>query len=103
MKKTKRKVKGSQKASHGGTIVRFGEKFDDAYAHARQLETVRGLTFVHPFDHPHVAAGQGTVALEMIEDVPELDTLIVPIGRSEERRVGNECVSTCRSRGAPYH
>src|SRR3546814_11611510 len=53
---------------------------DDAYAHARQLETVRGLTFVHPFDHPHVAAGQGTVALEMIEDVPELDTLIVPIG-----------------------
>src|SRR3546814_7653725 len=85
MPKTTPQVKVSQTASHGATIVLFGEKFDDAYAHARQLETVRGLTFVHPFDHPHVAAGQGTVALEMIEDVPELDTLIVPIGgRSEE-------------------
>src|SRR3546814_21115893 len=37
-------------------------------------------SFVHPFDHPHIAAGQGTVALEMLEDVPERDTLIVPIG-----------------------
>src|SRR3546814_12997528 len=80
MPKTTPQVKVSQTASHGATIVLFGEKFDDAYAHARQLETVRGLTFVHPFDHPHVAAGQGTVALEMNEDLPELDTLIVPIG-----------------------
>ena len=80
MPSTTPQVKVSQTASHGATIVLFGEKFDDAYAHARELEKERGLTFVHPFDHPHVAAGQGTVALEMLEDVPELDTLIVPIG-----------------------
>ncbi|ENY83202.1 MULTISPECIES: threonine ammonia-lyase [Sphingopyxis] len=80
MPSTTPQVKVSQTASHGAQIVLFGEKFDDAYAHARELEAERGLTFVHPFDHPHVAAGQGTVALEMLEDVPELDTLIVPIG-----------------------
>jgi threonine dehydratase len=80
MPSTTPQVKVSQTASHGATIVLHGETFDDAYAHARVLEVERGLTFVHPFDHPHVAAGQGTVALEMLEDVPELDTLIVPIG-----------------------
>src|SRR3546814_6828221 len=66
MPKTTPQVKVSQTASHGAEIVLFGEKFDDAYAHARELEKERGLTFVHPFDHPHVAAGQGTVALEKI-------------------------------------
>lgn len=80
MPRTTPQVKVSQTAGHGAQIVLFGEKFDDAYAHARELEKERGLTFVHPFDHPHVAAGQGTVALEMLEDVPEIDTLIVPIG-----------------------
>ena len=73
-------VKVQQTQSHGATIVLYGEKYDDAYAHARELETERGLTFVHPFDHPHIAAGQGTVALEMLADVPELDTLVIPIG-----------------------
>ena len=80
MPRTTPQVKVSQTESHGAQIVLFGEKFDDAYAHARELEQERGLTFVHPFDHPHIAAGQGTVALEMLADVPELDTLIVPIG-----------------------
>jgi threonine dehydratase len=80
MPKTTPQVKVYQTASHGAEIVLFGEKYDDAYAHARELEVERGLTFVHPFDHPHIAAGQGTVALEMLEDVPEIDTLIIPIG-----------------------
>ena len=80
MPRTTPQVKVSQTADHGAQIELFGEKFDDAYVHARELAVERGLTFVHPFDHPHVAAGQGTVALEMLEDVPELDTLIVPIG-----------------------
>lgn len=80
MPRTTPQVKVSQTASHGAQIVLFGEKFDDAYAHARELEAQRGLTFVHPFDHPHIAAGQGSVALEMLEDVPEIDTLIIPIG-----------------------
>jgi threonine dehydratase len=73
-------VKVMQTEAVGGKVVLFGETFDEAYAHARQLEGDLGLTFVHPFDHPHIAAGQGTVALEMLEDVPELDALVIPIG-----------------------
>jgi len=69
-----------QTASVGGKVVLFGETFDDAYEHARQLEAEQGLTFVHPFDDPNVAAGQGTVALEMLESIPSLDMLVVPIG-----------------------
>ncbi|MCJ2184559.1 threonine ammonia-lyase [Novosphingobium sp. 1949] len=80
MPRTTPLVKVMQTESVGGNVVLEGESFDDAYAHARKLEAELGMTFVHPFDDPHVAAGQGTVALEMLEDVPELDTLVVPIG-----------------------
>jgi threonine dehydratase len=73
-------VKITQTRSHGATVVQYGEKFDDAYAHARKLEVEQGLTFVHPFDEPDIMAGQGTVALEMLEDAPEIDTLVIPIG-----------------------
>jgi threonine dehydratase len=73
-------IKVTQTRSHGATVVQFGEKFDDAYAHARELEAAQGLTFVHPFDEPDIIAGQGTVALEMLEDAPEIDTLVIPIG-----------------------
>ena len=73
-------VKVMQTESVGGNVVLFGESFDDAYKHARGLEVERGLTFVHPFDDPNVAAGQGTVALEMLESIPSLDMLVVPIG-----------------------
>jgi threonine dehydratase len=80
MPRTTPTVKITQTESVGGKVVLEGETFDDAYAHARVMEAELGLTFVHPFDHPHVAAGQGTVALEMLADVPELDMLAVPIG-----------------------
>ena len=80
MPRTTPTVKIMQTESVGGTVVLEGETFDEAYAHARLLEAERGMTFVHPFDDPQVAAGQGTVALEMLEDVPELETLVVPIG-----------------------
>ncbi|MBL4896009.1 MAG: pyridoxal-phosphate dependent enzyme, partial [Erythrobacter sp.] len=73
-------VKVMQTESVGGNVTLFGETFDEAYAHARELEKERGLTFVHPFDDPLVAAGQGTVALEMIEDKDDFDCLVVPIG-----------------------
>ena len=73
-------VKVMQTESVGGKVVLFGETFDDAYKHARQLEVEQGLTFVHPFDDPNVAAGQGTVALEMLESIPSLDMFVVPIG-----------------------
>ncbi len=80
MPKTTPMVKVMQTEAVGGTVVLHGESFDEAYAHARLLEGELGLTFVHPFDDPHVAAGQGTVALEMLEDVPELDMLVIPVG-----------------------
>jgi len=73
-------VKVMQTEGHGATVVLYGETFDEAYAHARRLETERGMTFVHPFDDPDIIAGQGTVALEMLEDAPEIDTLVIPIG-----------------------
>ncbi|GAO40624.1 putative threonine dehydratase [Sphingomonas changbaiensis NBRC 104936] len=73
-------VKVTQTESHQATVILEGETFDAAYAHARQLEVERGLTFVHPFDHPHIIAGQGTVALEMLADAPNIDTVVIPIG-----------------------
>ncbi len=73
-------VKVSQTESHGAEVVLHGEIFDEAYAEALRLADSRGLTFVHPFDDLEVIAGQGTVALELLADAPELDTLFVPIG-----------------------
>ena len=80
MPKTTPMVKVMQTEQVGGKVLLEGETFDEAYAYARSMEKQLGLTFVHPFDDPAVAAGQGTVALEMLEDAPELETLVVPIG-----------------------
>lgn len=80
MPQTTPTVKVTQTQGHGATVVLHGEKFDDAYAHARLLEVEQGLTFVHPFDEADIIAGQGTIALEMLEDAPDIDTLVIPIG-----------------------
>ena len=80
MPKTTPTVKIMQTESVGGKVVLEGETFDEAYEHARSMEQQLGLTFVHPFDDPNVAAGQGTVALELLEDAPGIETLVVPIG-----------------------
>jgi len=80
MPRTTPMVKVMQTEAVGGTVVLEGETFDEAYAHARRLEQELGLAFVHPFDEPTVAAGQGTVALEMLEDAPAIDTLVIPVG-----------------------
>ncbi len=73
-------VKVQQTRSHGAEVVLVGDDFDTAYAHARQLEGERNLTFVHPFDDLDIMAGQGTVAIEMLEDAPDLDMIVVPVG-----------------------
>ena len=73
-------VKVTQTAGHGAEVVLHGDMFDDAYAHARELALEKGYVFVHPFDDPQIIAGAGTVALEMLEAAPELDTIVVPIG-----------------------
>ncbi len=80
MPRTTPTVKVMQTESVGGTVVLEGETFDEAYAHALKLEKELGLTFIHPFDQPNVAAGQGTVALEMLDEQPDLDCLVTPIG-----------------------
>ncbi len=73
-------VKVQQTEGHGANVVLFGEKFEDAAAHAHELAAKRGYVFVHPFDDALVMAGQGTVGLEMLDDVPDLDMLVVPVG-----------------------
>lgn len=80
MPRTTPTVKVTQTEGHKANVVLEGETFDAAYAHARVLEAECGYTFVHPFDDPRVIAGQGTAAVEMLEDVPGLDTLLIPIG-----------------------
>lgn len=65
---------------YGAEVVIHGEVWDDAYQHSLALMRERGLTYVHPFDDPLLIAGQGGVGLEFIEDVPDLDTVLVPIG-----------------------
>jgi threonine dehydratase len=73
-------VKVQQTEGHGAEVIQTGERFDDAQATAYEIAAQRGLTFVHPFDDPAIIAGQGTVAVEMLEDVPQIDTLAIPIG-----------------------
>jgi threonine dehydratase len=80
MPRTTPTVKVMQTEAVGGKVVLEGETFDEAYEYARSMEQQLGLTFVHPFDDPAVAAGQGTVALELLEDAPQIDTLAIPIG-----------------------
>jgi threonine dehydratase len=64
----------------GARVVLHGETLAEAAAHAHQLASERGLTFIHPYDDLAVIAGQGTMALEMLEDAPELDAMILPVG-----------------------
>ncbi|MBX9814927.1 MAG: threonine ammonia-lyase [Proteobacteria bacterium SG_bin5] len=73
-------VKITQTEGHGATVVLHGETFDEAHARAKELEIEQGLTFVHPFDDARIIAGQGTAALEMLEDAPEIDLFVTPIG-----------------------
>jgi threonine dehydratase len=64
----------------GAEIILHGANYDEAYQHAQELQAQRGLTFVHPYDDPAVIAGQGTVGLEILEQWPELDVVVVPVG-----------------------
>ncbi len=73
-------VKIRQTRELGAEVIRTGHTFDEARDHAHELERSRGLVFVHPFDDGDIIAGQGTVALEMLDDGPRYDAMIVPIG-----------------------
>ncbi len=73
-------LKVANTRSHGAKVVLAGSSYDDAYAEARRLEVAEKLTFLHPFDDPEVIAGQGTVGLEILEQVPDLEAVLVPVG-----------------------
>ena len=73
-------VKVQQTRSHGAEVVLHGETLDAAFEHARELARQRQLILVHPYDDLAVIAGQGTVALEMLEAQPSIDTLVLPVG-----------------------
>ena len=73
-------VKVAATKAHGACVLLDGETVSEAQHRAEAEARAQGLTWVHPYDDPHVIAGQGTIALEMLEEAPTLDTLVIPIG-----------------------
>jgi threonine dehydratase len=65
---------------YGANVVLYGATYDDAYQHCLELQAASGATFVHAFDDPDIIAGQGTLGLEMLNDLPDADAIVVPIG-----------------------
>jgi threonine dehydratase len=73
-------VKVAATRSHGAEVVLDGATLTESQTRCEQIQKERGLTLVHPYDDPLVIAGQGTIALEMLEEVPDLDVLVIPVG-----------------------
>ena len=73
-------IKVNRTKKYGANVILHGDVYDDAYEHARQLSEEQGLTFVHPFNDLHVATGQGTIALEILRELPDADYILVPMG-----------------------
>lgn len=73
-------VKVNNTKKFGAAVILAGDTYDAAYAHARQLSEEKGHVFVHPFNDLDIATGQGTVAVEILEELPDADILLVPIG-----------------------
>lgn len=73
-------VKIQHTRDFGARVILEGDSLSDAGAHARALTEREGYTFVHPYDDPAIVAGQGTCGLEMLEDAPEIDLLVIPVG-----------------------
>src|SRR5690606_10406212 len=66
--------------AYGADVTLVGDSFDEAFAAAQAWTAEQGAVFVHPFDHPDIIAGQGTLGLEIVEDVPDVGTILVPVG-----------------------
>jgi threonine dehydratase len=73
-------VKIAATRAHGATVVLHGETVAEAQARAEELQQQHGLIFIHPYDDPRIIAGQGTIAVEMLQDRADLDALVIPIG-----------------------
>ncbi len=73
-------MKVNRTKSYGAEVVLHGDVYDEAYEHACRLAEENGYTFIHPFDDPAVATGQGTIAMEIVKELPLVDYILVPIG-----------------------
>ena len=73
-------IKVEATKAHGADVVLYGEVYDEAYAKAVELQKKEGYTFIHPFDDEDIIEGQGTIALEILEELPDTDVILVPIG-----------------------
>jgi threonine dehydratase len=73
-------IKVANTRQHGAEVILHGNDFDEAYARSLELQQERGLHAIHPFDDEAVIAGQGTIALELLEQVPDLQVVLVPVG-----------------------
>ena len=73
-------IKVNRTKSYGAEVVLYGDVYDEACAYALELAEKEGYTFIHPFDDPAVATGQGTIAMEIIKELPLVDYILVPIG-----------------------
>ena len=73
-------IKVERTKSHGAEVVLAGEVYDESYEHALKLAEEQGLTFIHPFNDLQVAAGQGSIAMEIVQELPLVDAILVPIG-----------------------
>nr|WP_315135729.1 threonine ammonia-lyase [uncultured Capnocytophaga sp.] len=80
MPKTTPLIKVQSTKKYGAEVVLYGDVYDDAYQKAKELEEKEGYVFVHPFNDPDVLEGQGTIALEILEQLPQTDVIVVPIG-----------------------
>jgi threonine dehydratase len=73
-------IKVSRTREFGGIVQLYGDNYDEAYTHALELSKRTDATFVHPYDDPMVIAGQGTMGLEILNQYPEVNTVIIPVG-----------------------
>lgn len=73
-------VKQAATENYGAKVILHGDMYDEAYAHARELEKKTGAVFIHPFEDEKIIAGQGTIGLEIFEDLKDIDSLVCPIG-----------------------
>ena len=73
-------IKVNRTKSYGAEVILHGDVYDDACEYAKKLAEEKGMTFVHPFDDLDVATGQGTIAMEIVQELPTVDYIIVPVG-----------------------
>ena len=73
-------IKVNRTKSYGAEVVLYGDVYDESAAYAQKLAEEEGLTFIHPFDDPAVATGQGTIAMEIIQELPLVEIILVPVG-----------------------